>query len=137
MSEPNAAIVLLGHGSRLPDSGRAMEKVAQRLKDQFGRRTVKIAHMSMQQPDLDSALTSCIEQGATHVVVIPYFLHEGVHIREDVPEMMEKFAAAHPGVRLALGKGLGYDPLLADIVQKRIEAAMNGVFSPNQEGGLT
>ena len=122
MPESNTtAIILLGHGSRLPDSGQAMEKVARLLKEKFGHSTVEIGHMSLQQPDFESVLSCCISKGADHVVVIPYFLHEGVHMREDIPHMMQEFAKAHPGVRLVLGKGLGFDPLIADILHKRIE----------------
>jgi sirohydrochlorin ferrochelatase len=77
--------------------------------------------MSLQQPDFESVLSRCIRKGAEHIVVIPYFLHEGVHMREDIPHMMREFARTHSGVRLVLGKGLGFDPLLADILHKRIE----------------
>jgi len=122
MPESNTtAIILLGHGSRLPDSGQAMEKVARLLKEKFGHSTVEIGHMSLQQPDFESVLSRCIRKGADHVVVIPYFLHEGVHMQEDIPHMMQEFAKTHSGIRLVLGKGLGFDPLLADILHKRIE----------------
>ena len=65
-----------------------------------------------------------MERGATWVLVIPYFLHTGLHIRLDIPEMMQAEAAKYPGLRLQLGGNLGYDDILVDLVRKRIDESL-------------
>lgn len=114
------AVILLGHGSRVPDAGRHMEKVAGILKEQWGHEIVEVCYMSRLGPRFSEAFQSCIRQGAKWVIVIPYFLHEGLHLVLDIPEMMREVARDHPGVRLVLGKNLGFDQLLVDLVKKRI-----------------
>ncbi len=54
------------------------------------------------------------------IIVIPYFLHFGVHLRQDIPEMLREAAVKHPEVRLVLGRHLGYDDSLVTLVEQRI-----------------
>jgi sirohydrochlorin ferrochelatase len=62
----------------------------------------------------------CVALGAREVIVLPYFLHFGVHLREDVPEILREQGRKHPDVRLVLGKHLGCDDALIDLIAKRI-----------------
>ena len=48
--------------------------------------------MSRLGPHYPEILAKCVEGGATEVVVIPYFLNNGLHIRLDIPEMMKEEA---------------------------------------------
>ncbi len=59
--------------------------------------------------------------GATKVLVIPYFLHMGLHLLLDIPKMMQQEGKKYPQVELVLGKGLGYDELLVDLVHQCIQ----------------
>ena len=60
------------------------------------------------------------EKGVTHIKVVPYFLFEGIHIRQDIPEEIEKILKDYPGVTVEMGKTLGVDERLADILVDRI-----------------
>jgi sirohydrochlorin ferrochelatase len=114
------AIILLGHGSRVPDAGKHMEQVAEGLKRKYGYHIVEICYMSRLGPHFPETLEKCVEQGATDVMVIPYFLHDGLHLVLDIPEMMQELAQKYPGVKVVLGKNLGFDDVLVDLVERRI-----------------
>jgi sirohydrochlorin ferrochelatase len=114
------AIILLGHGSRVPDAGRHMELVAQGLKRKYGYQIVEICYMSRLGPHFPETLEKCVIQGAAEVMVIPYFLHDGLHLVLDIPEMMQELAYKYPGVKVVLGKNLGFDEVLVDLVERRI-----------------
>ncbi|MGC8602117.1 MAG: sirohydrochlorin chelatase [Desulfomonilaceae bacterium] len=118
------AIILMGHGSRVPDAGKHMEKVALGLRAKYGYSIVEICYMSRLGPHFPEICEKCIDQGATEIVVIPYFLHDGLHLVLDIPEMMQKIAASYPNVKLVLGKNLGFDDVLVDLVQRRISASL-------------
>lgn len=115
------AIILLGHGSRVPDAGRHMEKVAQALQAKYGYKIVEVCYMSRLGPHFPEAFERCVRLGGTDIVVIPYFLHDGLHLVLDIPEMMQQVASRYPHVRLVLGRNLGFDEALVDLVEKRIE----------------
>lgn len=114
------AIILLGHGSRVPDAGRHMERVASGLTQRYGYRMVEICYMSRLGPHFPEVFEKCVKQGATEIMVIPYFLHDGLHLVLDIPEMMQQTAAKHPDVKLVLGQNLGFDQALVDLVERRV-----------------
>jgi len=116
----NEAIILLGHGSRVPGAGAAMQKVADRLREKHGYPMAEICFMSRLGPHFQDVFEKCVAEGATEVIVIPYFLHSGLHIRLDIPKMMQDNARKYPHVKLIFGKNLGYDESIVDLVEKRI-----------------
>jgi sirohydrochlorin ferrochelatase len=120
MTNDKTAIILLGHGSRAAGAAEDMEKVVARLMDDPQYDMVDICQMQGLGEHFPEVFDRCVARGATRVVVVPYFLHFGIHLRQDVPEMMMEKARQYPEVKMTLGKHLGYDDALVDIVKKRI-----------------
>ena len=118
---PGEAVILLGHGSRVPEAGKDMEKVAARLREKYGYPLVEVCFMSRLGPHFPEVFEKCVNLGATKVVVIPYFLHSGLHLVLDVPEMLQEEARKYPGVTLQMGRGFGFDEMLVELVKARIE----------------
>ncbi|HUH67334.1 MAG TPA: energy-coupling factor ABC transporter permease [Syntrophales bacterium] len=114
------AIILLGHGSRIPGAGEGMEQVARRMRERFPVEIIEICYMSRIGPHFPEVFESCVSQGATKVVVMPYFLHSGLHMLEDIPELLLEKARKYPDVEIILGKNLGFDECLVDLVIKRL-----------------
>jgi sirohydrochlorin ferrochelatase len=117
------AIILLGHGSRVPQAGQGMAQVAERLKEKYGYPQVEVCFMSRLGPHFPETLAKCVLQGATRVVVIPYFLHTGLHILLDIPEMMQEEAGKYPQVKIIFGRSLGFDESLVDLVNHCIQSS--------------
>ncbi|MCS7280188.1 MAG: precorrin-8X methylmutase [Desulfobacterota bacterium] len=134
----SVGIILMGHGSRVPNAGRYMERVADELKRKYGYENVSVCYVSRLGPHFPEVFEKLVKEGLKTIVVIPYFLHEGLHLVVDVPEMMLKEAEKYPDVKLILGKGLGFDEVLVDLVQKRIKESLNlkdirGTVVPKRE----
>lgn len=110
----------MGHGSRVPGAGRSMEKVAQRLRETGCADIIESCYMSRLGPGFPEILEKCVEMGADEVVLIPYFLNLGLHMRVDIPAMLRREAEKYPGVKIVFGKNIGYDELLVELVKKRI-----------------
>lgn len=117
------AIVLLGHGSRAPDATQAMERIARLYASRHPGQPVHVAHMELCPPDVPTTLATCVAAGATEILVVPYFLHLGNHLREDIPALLRAAAAHHPGVVIRCGPPFGFDASLVDLVAKRVEDA--------------
>lgn len=120
-SNVKQAIILLGHGSRVPDAGSAMETVAERLREQAAYDIVETCYMSRLGPRISEAMKKCAEQGATRIILIPYFLHGGIHTIIDIPSTMKEEAERYPDINIIYGKNLGFDDVLIDLVKKRVE----------------
>jgi sirohydrochlorin ferrochelatase len=116
------AVILIGHGSRAAGADDAMDRIAERLRVRVaaGGGIVEVCRMAGRGVPFDETFERCIGQGATTIIVIPYFLHFGVHLRQDLPEILREAVAHHPEVRLVLGRHLGYDDALVALVEKRL-----------------
>jgi sirohydrochlorin ferrochelatase len=53
------------------------------------------------------------------VVLVPYFLSAGVHVRRDLAEA-RKLTEEFPAVEFVLAEPLGRHPLLLDVVEERV-----------------
>jgi sirohydrochlorin ferrochelatase len=64
------------------------------------------------------------------VLMVPYFLSAGVHLRRDLTAARDELQARHPGVAFRLGPPLGPHPLLDSLVEARIKE-LDQVSRPN------
>lgn len=119
------AVILMGHGSRVPDASKGMEEVATRLRQSGEFDIIETCYMSRLGVRFPEVFAKCVQQGAKKVILIPYFLHLGLHMRLDIPTMMKEEADKYPDVELVFGKNLGFDELLVKLVRKRIGESQN------------
>ena len=119
------AIILIGHGSRIPGAGGDMERVALRMRERMPGKIIETCAMSKLGPHFPEIFRKCAAAGAKKIIVIPYFLYMGVHIREDIPRIMREEVRAYPDVQLVLGRNLGFDEHLVDLVIKRTEESLD------------
>lgn len=114
-------VILLGHGSRVPGADRSMLRVAQVLREKGRYANVETCNMSRLGPHFEEIFEKCVRAGARKVLLLPYFLNEGMHMKLDIPSKMQEAIQRHPHVELVFGKNLGFDPLLVQLVEKRIK----------------
>ena len=81
---------------------------------------VEIAYMEFSERNIPSGLDALIRQGARKIAVAPYFLFDGIHIREDIPQALNEYKEANPNVEIALGRPFGADERLAAILAERV-----------------
>ena len=62
-------------------------------------------------------------QGATEILMMPFFLHFGRHVQRDLPETVDELKRRYPGVEITLGPHIGFHPKLAEIIVDRIREA--------------
>jgi sirohydrochlorin ferrochelatase len=113
-------IILIGHGSRATGADDDMENISAGLRKKLGVR-VLTCRLEGRGATFAEVFEKCAERGAKEVLVIPYFLHSGVHLRRDIPNLMLEGVQKHPEINLILGKHLGFDEALVDLVAKRIK----------------
>jgi sirohydrochlorin ferrochelatase len=118
-----SAILLVGHGSRVPESNEITRAMAERLRAHAPDTVVRFAFLELASPTFETALAECIAERAEEIVVQPFLLAPGRHSIRDLPELIENARAEHPLVRFRLGDVLGDDPDLVSILIRRIEAA--------------
>lgn len=113
-------ILLLAHGSRESDTEKTMSQITEYVQAEMKEVLIEEAYMQFRNVNIEKGLENLIALGADDIKVIPYFLFEGVHIKEDIPAELKEFSAKHPNIKVSLGKSLGADKRLADIVVDRV-----------------
>jgi sirohydrochlorin ferrochelatase len=116
------AAVLVGHGSLHSDSGQAMLQIAALLREKQVAPVVEAGFLNFSQPTLTAAVAKVVAQGATQVIVQPYFLIEGHYVRNDLRQAVATLAASHNGVRFTLADVLGDHNAMFDLACKRLAA---------------
>lgn len=117
-------IVLFAHGSRDPEWSRPFERIASQLSKDF---LVRVAYLELMRPSLDEALASLAAAGAQSIRVVPVFLGQGGHVKEDLPKLVAAASAAQPGLKLILEKPIGEQP---QVIAAIAEAISRGIPSP-------
>ncbi|XRP97667.1 sirohydrochlorin nickelochelatase [Methanocaldococcus sp. 16A] len=82
------ALVLVGHGSRLPYSKELLVKLAEKVKEKNIFPIVEIGLMEFNEPTIPQAVKKAIEQGAKKIIVVPVFLAHGIHTTRDIPRLL-------------------------------------------------
>jgi sirohydrochlorin ferrochelatase len=117
------AILLVDHGSRRAEANAQLEDVADQVRERAVESIVEIAHLEITRPDIGEGIDACVEKGATHIVVHPFFLGPGRHTTEDIPAQVERAGQRHPNVRIRVSEPLGGHAALIDVILDRVSAA--------------
>jgi sirohydrochlorin ferrochelatase len=114
------AVLLIAHGSRQQSANDDLHELARRLTAQGIYPIVEACFLELSNPDISTGGDKCVLRGANRVLMIPYFLSAGVHLRRDLTRARDELCRLHPAVDFRLGAPLGPHPLLDELVAERI-----------------
>lgn len=116
------ALLVMVHGSPRPIANNDMFAVVDVIRERGVYPIVEVGFMEINEPSIPEAIERCVAQGAERVLAVPYFLHTGNHVTDDLPTLLEAAQARYPQIEFLMGDYLGHDPLLADVVAERAAA---------------
>lgn len=122
---PTLALLLIAHGSRNPQANADLHHLARGLRAS-GYSIVVPSYLELAEPSIEAGGQDCVSQGATQVVMVPYFLSSGVHVLRDLTRARDDLAAANPHVEFILAEPLGNHPLILTVVAERAREALQG-----------
>lgn len=118
------ALLVLVHGSPRPAANQDMFRVVEEVKARGLFDFVQVGFMECNAPTIPEAVETCIAAGAEKVIAVPYFLHTGTHVADDLPTLLEEAHERHPSVTFQMGRYLGVSPRLTEILAARAQAAL-------------
>ena len=98
-----------------------MFEVVDRIRKQNLFPIIEVGFLECNEPSIPDAIEACILQGAEAVIAVPYFLHTGNHVADDIPTLLLEARERHTNVTFRLGSYLGNSPLLTEILVDRIQ----------------
>ena len=106
-------LILFAHGSREPDWAQPVERIASQLRKDF---RVELAYLEQMRPTLEEAVAALVGGGAKRVRIVPLFLGQGGHIRNDLPKLAQEARARHPGIEIVLDQTIGERKEVTDAI---------------------
>ena len=106
------AIILFSHGSVLCGAGENLREIAERLRAQ--NRIVEVGYLNYSEPRFEDAFARCVEQGATRITIVPYFLVAGKFVKVDLPREIERVRSNFPGVEVHVAEAMKDHASLSD-----------------------
>lgn len=122
---PTALLVMV-HGSPRPIANADMFRVVDRTRERGTFPIVQVGFLECNEPLIPDAIDACVAAGARRILAVPYFLHTGTHVADDLPTFLEQGAARYPHVEFRMGDYLGRSERLTEILEDRARA-MTGI----------
>ncbi len=119
------AILMMAHGSRIPEDNDAARQVARMVREMTGFEIVEVSFRELHEPNIQAGIDACVARGAGRLLLMPYFLFMGAHVRHDLPEEIEEARKRHPGLIMEMGTHLGVHRKLAEVETERIGEALD------------
>jgi sirohydrochlorin cobaltochelatase len=117
-------VMICGHGSRDGHACDEFRRVVDRVVAALPEWPVAMGYLEFARPIIREGLDSLRAQGVDHVLAVPGMLFAAGHVKNDVPSVLNAYAAEH-GLRLEMGRDLGIDAKLLLASRDRIEAALH------------
>lgn len=116
-----SAVLLVAHGSRVPESNAEIERLAVQLAQRLAPgRAVSHAFLELTEPSIPEGIDALVRGGAKRIVVIPYFLSAGRHVGEDIPHLVQAARARHPGLSIEMTAHFGAQGQVSGILSAMV-----------------
>jgi sirohydrochlorin ferrochelatase len=115
------AVLLIAHGSRRAEANAELIRLAELVRETDRYPIVETAFLEVTEPTIPMGAKACVERGASHVKLMPYFLSPGVHAINDLQEFRDQFEEEYAGVEFTICQPLGLHPKLVDVVLARLD----------------
>lgn len=115
----SSAIVVVDHGSRRAAANDMLHQVARMVRHRSNGVPVYSAHMELATPSIADAFAAAVSKGASHILVVPFFLSPGRHVTTDIPKLAKEAASLYSGVTYDVRPPIGTHPAIADVILER------------------
>jgi sirohydrochlorin cobaltochelatase len=101
---------LFAHGSRDPEWAAPFNIIKQQLHAARPELQVELAFLEFMTPSLEAAVAQSVAQGAKRIVLVPLFMAQGGHLKQDLPLLVGKIREQHSQVELQVMPAIGDAP---------------------------
>ncbi|WP_062198070.1 sirohydrochlorin chelatase [Massilibacterium senegalense] len=126
------AILFVGHGSRDPEGNEEIRQYVDRIRHEMKQSIVETCFLEFEEPTIAQGIDTCVEKGATRVIVIPIILFPAGHSKIHIPMAIDEAKEKYPNVSFTYGRPLGIHETIIEILESRLEES--GIdFSQNHK----
>ena len=120
----NIGIMVCGHGSRDEDAVSEFQSVADGIRARLPQYDVDSGFLEFATPIIRERLDALRERGNKRIIAVPGMLFAAGHVKNDLPSVINTYAAQHPELDITYGRDLGMDMKLIRAAGDRVREAM-------------
>ena len=117
-------IMVCGHGSRSEEAVNEFKQVSEQLKQRWQHLPVDYGFLEFATPIIRTGLDNLREQGCEFILAVPGMLFAAGHAKNDIPSVLNTYAAQNPGVEIKYGRELAVDLKMLQAAGGRVEEAL-------------
>jgi sirohydrochlorin cobaltochelatase len=121
----DAGIMVCGHGSRNRNAADEFLKLAEAMRVRFSSLPVEHGFLEFCNPVLHAGPDALRNGGVRRILAVPGMLFAAGHAKNDIPSVLNSWAAANPGISVEYGRELGVDPKMIRAASDRIDNALD------------
>lgn len=114
-------IIVVGHGSRSEDAKDVFIEIVDALKKKLSDKNVDGCFMEISKPYIPAKIDEMYKTGVRDFTILPYFLIPGIHIKEDIPEILQEAKDKYGDITVALADPIGFHDKLIEVLVERAE----------------
>jgi sirohydrochlorin cobaltochelatase len=117
-------IMVCGHGSRDPQAVHEFKRAVEGLRARIPDYPVEYGYLEFATPVIRSGLDKLREQGVTRVLAVPGMLFAAGHAKNDIPSVLNTYAAQYENFHIDYAKEVGIDAKMIRAAGERIQEAV-------------
>ncbi|MBX9595696.1 MAG: sirohydrochlorin chelatase, partial [Roseomonas sp.] len=117
-------VMICGHGSRDEQAVAEFAAVAHTLAHQLPYDHVEHGYLEFARPVLREGLDKLVAAGCTRILAVPAMLFAAGHAKNDIPSVLNAYAAERPGLTIDYGRELAIDLKMLRAAGDRVAEAV-------------
>jgi len=132
-SASETALLVVGRGSRDPESNMEIYQMARLLWEKFQSPALEVAFTSTANPDMPTAIQWCAQAGTKRILIAPYLLYDQ-QLYGTIQARLEKIRSTFPDVEIVTAPHLGIHESIIEAISQRYQKSLKNLTSPNDDG---
>ena len=133
----SSGLVLFAHGARDPRWREPFDRLATQLRAARPNLPLRLAFLELMAPTLEVAAGELVAEGCSAIAVVPIFLGQGGHVRQDLPAAVDRVRARHPSLQVELRAAIGEDETVLAAIAQAVLAGLASTSDAVSQAGST
>ena len=126
---PTSGILLFAHGARDPRWADPFHRLRDKIALLCPEQEVMLAFLEQMSPSLPAAVADLAHRGIQQLTLVPLFMAQGAHLRQDLPPMLAALQQQHPHITINVTSALGDAPEMLDAIARWVRLSHQEVVA--------
>ena len=121
LKDKECDVLVIGHGSSDRRATEAFIFTINAIKQYY--RNVEYCFLELEGPTIQEGINSVIKKNPKILLIMPYFLHKGIHIKNDVIKEVKTALKSHTFTNILIADHIGVDDKMVSLILQRANEA--------------